>query len=85
MSGSETRPLPEVIKSSARYLHHYHANDSNLLGPGMGEVDHRPLVKALKEIDYKGYVSVEVFDYRPGAEHIARQSLNYLRHVAAVA
>ncbi len=85
MTGSEKSPLPEVIKASAKYLHHFHANDSNLLGPGMGEIDHRPIMKALKEIDYKGYVSVEVFDYRPGAETIARQSLYYLNQVAAVA
>jgi sugar phosphate isomerase/epimerase len=51
----------------------------------MGEVDHRPIMKALKDIDYKGYVSVEVFDYRPGAEHIARASIQYLNHVEAVA
>jgi sugar phosphate isomerase/epimerase len=85
MTGSETRPLPDVIRSSAKYLHHFHANDSNLLGPGMGEIDHRPIMKALKEIDYRGYVSVEVFDYRPGAENIARASLRYLNQVASVA
>jgi sugar phosphate isomerase/epimerase len=83
MSVSEKRPLPEVIKSSANHLHHFHANDTNLLGPGMGEIDHRPLLKALKEINYKGYVSVEVFDYRPGAETIARQSIHYLRQASA--
>lgn len=85
MSGSEKQPLPEVIKSSAPYLEHFHANDPNLLGPGMGEVDHRPILGALKEINYAGYVSVEVFDYRPGAEKIARDSIHYLRHAAAVA
>lgn len=83
MSGSETRPIPDVLRSSAKYLRHFHANDPNLLGPGMGEVDHRPIIKALKEIDYKGYLSVEVFDYRPGAENIARQSITYLRQVLA--
>ncbi|HXX95267.1 MAG TPA: sugar phosphate isomerase/epimerase family protein [Planctomycetota bacterium] len=85
MSGSESEPLPDVIRKSARHLHHFHANDPNLLGPGMGEVDHRPIVRALKEVGYPGYVSVEVFDYRPGAEQIARQSLNYLRQVEAAA
>jgi len=85
MSGSEKDSLPEVIRRSAKVLHHFHANDANLLGPGMGDIDHRPIVKALKEINYPGYVSVEVFDYRPGAEHIARQSLYYLRQIEAAA
>ena len=49
----------------------------------MGEVDHRPIVKALKGIGYAGYLSVEVFDYRPGAEEIARRSITYLRQVLA--
>jgi sugar phosphate isomerase/epimerase len=83
MTGSESKPQPEVIKASASYLHHFHANDSNLLGPGMGEIDHRPILQALKDVKYPGYVSVEVFDYRPGAETIARDSLRYLRQSEA--
>jgi sugar phosphate isomerase/epimerase len=83
MSGSETQPIPDVIQSSIQHLVHFHANDPNLLGPGMGDVDHRPIIQALKEAGYKGYLSVEVFDYRPGAEEIARQSINYLRQLLA--
>ncbi len=85
MCGSEKRPLPEVIRSSAKHLAHFHSNDPNLLGPGMGDVDHRPILGALKEIGYDGYVSVEVFDYTPGPEKIARDSLQYLRWAAAQA
>jgi D-psicose/D-tagatose/L-ribulose 3-epimerase len=32
----------------------------------------------LRRRDYKGWVSLEAFDFKPGAETIANQSLRYL-------
>jgi sugar phosphate isomerase/epimerase len=72
---SEGPPIDQIIRENADLLIHYHANDPNRLGPGMGEVDHRPLFKALREIDYQGWVSVEVFDYSPGVERILSESM----------
>lgn len=78
---SEPTPIPELIAKYAKITGHFHVNDDNLLGPGMGRTDYHPIVKALLDTNYSGWVSVEVFDYKPGAEQIARESINYMRRM----
>jgi sugar phosphate isomerase/epimerase len=78
---SEAKPVPDLITEYRAVTRHFHVNDSNLLGPGMGETDYAPIFRALLDSGYDGWVSVEVFDYAPGAEHIARASLQYMRDV----
>tara|TARA_R110001592_G_scaffold35492_7_gene120703 strand:- start:563 stop:1375 length:813 start_codon:yes stop_codon:yes gene_type:complete len=68
-----------LIRRYADKMKHYHANDENLNGPGFGDVDFAPIFGALKEIDFQGYVSVEVFNFEPGPETIASQSLAYMK------
>jgi sugar phosphate isomerase/epimerase len=76
---SESTPIPQIIRAQARHLEHFHANDANRRGPGMGEIDFVPILRTLQEVGYKGWVSVEVFDYTPGVEALARESIEYLR------
>jgi sugar phosphate isomerase/epimerase len=79
--GAEAVAIPEIIRRSWPHFAHFHANDSNLKGPGFGQVDFHPIAAALKEVGYKGCVSVEVFHFDEGPEVIASRSLEYLRGV----
>ena len=81
MLGAEQQSIPELIHQYHDVCGHFHVNDSNLLGPGMGDTDYHPIFKALIESGYDGWVSVEVFDYKPGAQNIAMQSMQYMTGV----
>ena len=75
----EKQSRAELIRQHADILKHYHANDENLNGPGFGEVDFVPIFEALQSIHFDGYVSVEVFNFDPGPERIAEESLRYMK------
>ena len=78
---AETKPVSQVIRDSGGRFDYFHANDSNLKGPGFGEVDFHPIAEALREVGYGGTVSVEVFTFEEGPERIATESREYLRRV----
>jgi sugar phosphate isomerase/epimerase len=72
---SESQPPADIIRANRDILAHFHANDPNRQGPGMGELDFAPIFQALKDINWRGWVSVEVFDYTPGIESLVRESM----------
>ena len=78
-TNSHDRTIPEIILGSSDHTIHFHANDPNLLGPGMGELNFQPIADALVQTAYDSWVSVEVFDYSLGADAIAETSLKNLR------
>ena len=80
---TESTPIPDLIRANRDVLAHFHVNDPNRQGPGFGTLDFHPILQALGEIDYRGWVSVEVFDYTPGVERLARESLEYMQQCLA--
>ncbi len=71
---SEKVPAAELIERHRSLLCHFHANDPNRQGPGFGQLDFHPILEALGRIDYRGWVSVEVFDYTPGVERLGESA-----------
>ncbi|UCH34452.1 MAG: sugar phosphate isomerase/epimerase [Armatimonadota bacterium] len=76
---SEGSPVPDIIREQRDVLAHVHANDPNRQGPGFGDMDFHPILKALREISYDGYISVEPFEFVPDADTVAHKSVRYLQ------
>lgn len=76
---AETTDVPALIREYAPYIAHVHLNDSNLRAPGYGETDFAPILRALREVGYDGWASLEPFDYYPDPETLTREALRYLR------
>jgi len=72
---SEEISIPDLIRANREHMIYFHLNDPNLQGPGFGDLDLVPIMKALLEVNYQGWASVEPFDYSPGIEVLAEKSL----------
>lgn len=78
-AATEATSFDELISDHRGIIAHVHANDANRRGPGFGETDFVPIFDVLSKIGYDRWVSVEVFDYSPDPDTIARVSLQTLR------
>jgi len=86
MAADQRRSVADTIRAEGgKYLYHFHANDPNLRGPGFGNQDFVPIFRALNEVKYDRWVSVEVFDYTPDPQTIATKSLEYMKKCLAEA
>lgn len=79
---TDEAPVPELIRRHGAKAGHFHANDANRRGPGFGATDFVPIFQALHDCGYRGWVSVEVFDYSPDPVTVARNSIQHMRACA---
>jgi len=71
--------IVEIVRRYGGRAKHFHANDPTGKGPGMNGTDFRPILAALAESGFGGWVSVEPFDYAPDPDTVARTALQTLR------
>lgn len=80
---AEPLPHDELIKQHADLIRHVHINEMDGRHPGTGSYDFSVPLRALREIGYEGWLSLEVFKFEPSGEEIARLSSQYLRDIEA--
>ena len=80
---AEPVPHDVLIRQHAEFIKHVHINEMDGGHPGTGNYDFSVPLRALKEVGYDGWLSLEVFKFEPGGEEIARMSAEYLRRIEA--
>jgi sugar phosphate isomerase/epimerase len=56
----EETDMAEAIRNVGNKLYYVHFADSNRAAPGQGHIDFRPIAQALIDIQYEGYISMEL-------------------------
>ncbi len=74
----EEADLPAAIREAGSAIGHVHFADSNRRAIGMGHTDAAPVITALREIGYEGYLSAEVLPL-PDAGTAARVTMESFR------
>ena len=76
----ETTPHAELVEKYWDFIRHIHINelDGSYVRPG-GGYDFKPVLQIAKDRKFDGWVSMEVFDFTPGAEKMVNESIAYLR------
>lgn len=74
----EESDVPAAIKAAGEHTGHVHFADSNRSAMGMGHTDPAPIIAALKEVGYQGYLSGEIFP-KPDPETCAAQEIKAIK------
>ena len=78
-AADETEPHGQIVARYLPYVSHVHVNETDGKHCGRGDYDFKPVLRALRDGDYRGWISLEAFDFSFGAEVIARESINFLK------
>lgn len=77
----EREPHLRLIREFAPVIRHIHVNEFDGREPGTGKYDFGGLLSTLADLNYSGWVSLEVFDFSRDPVEVARRALHYLLSV----
>ncbi len=72
MNIEEDSPV-QSIRSFGRHIGHVHLADCNRGAPGQGHIDFEAVLRALKQVNYQGWVSAEII-FKPDEAQAFRQT-----------
>ncbi len=76
----EEADLAASIRAAGKHVGHVHYADSNRRAMGLGHTDPKPIVAALREINYTGHLSAEILPL-PDPKSAATQTIQSIRSV----
>jgi sugar phosphate isomerase/epimerase len=70
----EEEDIAAAIRAGEKYIGHVHFVDSNRRPAGCGHLDYAPIIAALNDIDYHGFLSAECLPW-PDSQTAAKQTI----------
>ena len=81
----ETEPYDVLLRKYYKQIHHVHVQEQGgkHLGTGTAVNDYVKAFQTLKDLNYREWISLEVFDSSPGGRTIAEESMATLKQIEA--
>jgi D-psicose/D-tagatose/L-ribulose 3-epimerase len=77
----EKEPSEALVKRYFPHIRHIHVNEMDGRYPGTGSLNFLPVFQTLVDLKYSRWVSLEVFDFKPGPVQIVRDSMTFYQDV----
>ena len=79
----EKEPHAALVERYFEWIAHIHVNENDGKHCGAGDYDFFPLLETLQRLDYRGWISLEAFDFSYTPEQIASGSITHLKNLAS--
>lgn len=78
-AAEEREAHTDLIREYFPFIKHVHVNELDGSEPGYRDYDFKPLLKTLTDLNYRGCVSLEAFDFSRDPVEIINRSIHHLK------